>query len=277
MDRRERYEDPEEAMRILMESVAAGLWTCLPGIIQSFDTQKDTCTVQPAIQALLKKQDGSVTYVDLPILLDCPVIQIGGGGASLTFPLVKGDECLVVFADRCIDAWWDTGLVSQQAEVRMHDLSDGFVIPGIRSRPRFMSVSATTAQLRTDDGNAYLEVNPTTYEIKAQTTGKLTGNATGDIAVTSSGGKVTANAATEADVTAPVIKLTGNVTVTGNLTLTGGLSMTGGAGVTADLGAASMTTTGDVTAGGHSLKTHHHDTAGVQGGTSTLSSGGPLP
>ena len=33
----------------------------------------------------------------------------GGGGFALTFPVAAGDECLVVFASRCIDDY-ETGV-----------------------------------------------------------------------------------------------------------------------------------------------------------------------
>ena len=53
----------------------------------------------------------------------------------------------------------------------MHDLSDGFVLLGFRSQPRVLSgISATAAQLRTDDGQAFVEVNAATHAISIQTT-----------------------------------------------------------------------------------------------------------
>ena len=82
----------------------------------------------------------------------------------------------------------------------MHDLSDGFVIPGPRALPKVVSgISASAVQLRTDDGNAFVEVNPTTHNLLAQTTGSAT-------------------------VTAPTITLNGDVTVNGSLTATGNVT-----------------------------------------------------
>lgn len=133
--------------------------TTLPGIIESFDAAAMTAVVQPALKFQVRNEAGIWNWVTLPLLLDCPVHFPSGGGFTLTFPLAAGDEVLVHLAERCIDAWWQSGGVQPQAEFRMHDLSDGFVIPKVWSKPRALSgVSTTTTQLRSDDGSTYVEV-----------------------------------------------------------------------------------------------------------------------
>lgn len=160
MDRRERLNDPLVAMLAAFSGLQARLWTALPGIVQSYDAAKMTVVVQPAIKAQQLFPDGSKSWVTLPLLLDCPVMFPTGGGFTLTFPIAAGDEVLVVFASRCIDAWWESGGVQTQLEFRMHDLSDGFAIPGPRSQPRVLSnVSTDTVQLRRDNGSTYIELD----------------------------------------------------------------------------------------------------------------------
>lgn len=194
MDRRERLGDPEEALRAAMDGRQAAMWTALPGLIESYDATKGTCVVQPSIQMTQEKPDLSVAPITLPLLLDCPVVFPAGGGVTLTFPIAKGDECLVVFASRCIDAWWQSGGVQPQAEFRMHDLSDGFALVGVRSQPRVLTgVSTTTAQLRSDDGTTFVELDPAGQVVTITAPGGLTINA--DVTVN---GKIT----TTGDVTA---------------------------------------------------------------------------
>lgn len=168
MDRREKYLDHEEQLRIAMEGQQAQMWTALPGIIQSFNASALTCSVQPSISGQVRGADGAVSAVQMPLLLDCPVVFPGGGGCTLTFPIVAGDECLVVFSSRCIDSWWQQGGVQGQARVRMHDLSDGFVLPGCRSQPRKFTAASKT-QLRTDNGLTLIEIEPGAVRIKATT------------------------------------------------------------------------------------------------------------
>jgi Phage protein Gp138 N-terminal domain/GpV Apex motif len=84
------------------------------------------------------------------------------GGLTLTLPIAQGDEILVVFASRCIDAWWQNGGIQIPMEMRMHDLSDGFAIPGPRSQPNTLTgISTTSAQLRTDAGTSFIELTKT--------------------------------------------------------------------------------------------------------------------
>lgn len=194
MDRRERVNDPETALREALDGYRAGIWTALPGIIQSFQSdagRPPTCSVQPAVKLRVRQQDGTSVSVALPVLVDCPVQFPAGGNCTLTFPVAVGDECLVVFASRCIDGWWQSGGVQEQAEIRMHDLSDGFVLLGFRSVPRALAnVSTTAAELRTDDGAARITMDGQTHAISIQTTAPV------NVATTAA-----------ASVTAPVINL----------------------------------------------------------------------
>ena len=71
---------------------------------------------------------------------------------------VPGDECLVVFADRCINSWWYQGGVQPPEEIRFHDLSDGFAFVGFRSLPRSFTV-APQPRLTSLDGETYIEMS----------------------------------------------------------------------------------------------------------------------
>jgi hypothetical protein len=160
MDRRERLGDGIDAMLAAFDGWQSGLWTAMPAVVQSFNAAANTITAQPAIQFLQRNADGSTAWKSFSPLVDVPVVWQGGGGYTMTFPIAAGDECLIVFASRCIDAWWQSGGVSNiQTELRMHDPSDGFALVGVRSKPRAVSsVSGNSVQLRADDGSTYVEV-----------------------------------------------------------------------------------------------------------------------
>ncbi len=159
MDRRERLDDPEETLRAALDGHQASLWTAMPAVIQSFDSAAMTVVAQPTIQGQRRMPDGSTTPVVMPLCVDVPVIFPSGGGFTLTFPIAQGDECLLVFASRCIDAWWQLGDVQPALDLRMHDLSDGFALVGPRSQPRVIpSINLTSTQLRSDNGQTYVEV-----------------------------------------------------------------------------------------------------------------------
>jgi len=149
----------DEFYRRLADKIKWDIRVAIPGIVQSFDPIEQTVTVQPAIRERIRDQDGNMQFVDLPLLLDVPIVFPRAGGFVLTMPVKQGDECLVVFSDMCIDAWWSNGDVQNQIEKRRHDLSDAFAILGAWSQPRVISdYNTDSAQLRTDDGAVTINV-----------------------------------------------------------------------------------------------------------------------
>lgn len=192
MDRNERYEDREQALLSALAGLQARIWTALPAIIESFDPAKMTVQAQPAIQARVRSPEGVWSWVTMPLLVDVPVIYPSGGGFTLTFPIEAGDECLVLFSSRCIDMWWQSGEVQIQAELRMHDLSDGFALVGPRSQPNILpNISLTGTQLRNDDGTTFVQVSD--GSITMTTPGAVTINA-GSMQVSLGDGTMTVDA-----------------------------------------------------------------------------------
>jgi hypothetical protein len=118
-----------------------------------------TCTVQPSIQEIVIDNRGNQKPINLPLLLDVPLVFPSGGGFSVTFPMAINDEVLILFSARCIDAWWQNGGIQQASESRMHDLSDAFAIPGPKSLPNALgSISSTKLQIRNDAGTVYFQI-----------------------------------------------------------------------------------------------------------------------
>lgn len=196
MDRRGLLNDPVETQMLILDGRQSLIWTAIPGIIQSVNLTQMTCVVQPAIQAVVYDQNNNASNVNLPLLLDVPIVFPGNNKFTITFPLVIGDEVLVVFSSRCIDNWWQSGAYNTttginpvpQAEMRMHDLSDGFAIPGPKSLQNVVpSISSTDLQIRNAAGSSY-------------------------ISITSEG---------NVKITAPTITFTGNLNVTGAIVATG--------------------------------------------------------
>lgn len=132
------------------------------GVIQTFDGTSQTATVTIALQQNIPKQDPSSAKTDptgqpfiyvataYPVLVNVPVLFIGGGNCSLTFPIAPGDEGLLCFNDRNFDSWFSTGTTATPPNTaRYHDLSDGLFIPGFRSTPHFLpNFSGTDAVLQ---------------------------------------------------------------------------------------------------------------------------------
>jgi hypothetical protein len=158
----------ENAVRSLSNRIRVAI----PGIVQSFDASEQTVTVRPSIRERINT-NGQISWINIPDLPDVPIYMPRAGGYTLTMPVNPGDECLVIFADMCIDAWWQSGDVQNQLEKRRHDLSDGFALIGPWSQPRVIpEYSWDTAQLRNDAGDSFVEVMQD--KINITTTSKVT-------------------------------------------------------------------------------------------------------
>lgn len=212
----------------------------MPGIIQSFDPDTVTAVVQPGLRCVQINNVGTTSTSEYPMLVDVPIIFPRGGGCTLTFPVKTGDECLLVFSDRCIDFWWQSGGVQEPVDSRQHDLSDAFAIVGPQSQAQKISgISTSAAQFRSDEGSTYFEINPTTKKIKLVAPGGF-------------------------DVIAPESTFSAKVTITGLLTWMGGMMGSVVSGVASKITGA-VEFIGTVKANGKTIdETHTH--GGVQHG-----------
>lgn len=253
MDRRERLGDLETSLLAAFQGWQAKMWTALPGIINSFDPAAMTCTVQPALKAQQLLSSGETVLVTMPLLVDCPVVFPGGGGFSLTFPVVPGDECLVVFASRCIDAWWQAGGVQPQAEFRMHDLSDGFAFVGTRSVPHVpVSISTDAVQLRSDSGSSYIGIAHS---------GDITVHTPNTVAAAAANVTISA---TSVAISATSVSIEAAVSITGTLT------------VSETVSASAVVASTSLGVGGLDVGSHvHHFTDNVLGGAADDVTVGP--
>ncbi len=150
----------------MLDQFSSNIRVAVPGIIKSFDATKQTVVVQVAITEKISI-GGKVENVPISLLLDVPICPPRAGGFCITLPVQVGDECLVVFADNCFDAWWQSGGVQNQIDKRRHDLSDGFAILGPTSQPRkISSYSTDSIVMRNDAGTNAIKIGPSGIELK---------------------------------------------------------------------------------------------------------------
>lgn len=86
----------------------------------------------------------------------------------MTFPAVAGDPCLVLFCDRDIDNWFiGQSPNTPPATERIHDLSDGIALVGIRRQGNFFQdYNTTDGEL--SYGEAKVKVKEESVEIDFQ-------------------------------------------------------------------------------------------------------------
>jgi hypothetical protein len=181
--------------KTLIKQFAAKLRCAAPGIVESFNADNQTVSVQIALSELAWQ--GGVKpaqWTALQPVDNVPIMFFGGGGFTITVPLKQGDEGMLIFCDTCIDGWWANGgiqppdrsrLVQPQIERRRHDLHDCGFYPGMKSQPNMLNdLSTTSLQIRSNDGTVVIEVAANQITMKAP---KVVMNTTGDTDATASG------------------------------------------------------------------------------------------
>lgn len=126
-----------DAMSLMQKKINLDLTCHHIGTIQSFDPDTQTASVTINYTKTYFNYDpvtnSNVPFqVQYPMILDCPVICLGGGPASLTFPIASGDQCLLLFNDRDIDNWFQGNPPMPVATPRLHSFSDAIALVGLR-------------------------------------------------------------------------------------------------------------------------------------------------
>ena len=140
------------------------LHTAMPGVVVAFDSTTQLLTVQPAIRRNMRTQDGEqeiLIPLDLPQLINVPIVLPQAGEFMVTVPVKPGDEVLLIFAERAIDSWYENGGVQNQSARRFHSLSDAFAIPGIRNKKTpITDYSQDSMELRNLAHTQYIKLLP---------------------------------------------------------------------------------------------------------------------
>lgn len=170
----------------LIDNRLSQIHTTTIGVIESFDSSKQLATIQPAIKKLLVTENQEViTYetVDYPLLVNVPVVFPGGGDWFMTFPVKKGDECLIFSLERSIGNWKKNGGIQDPSSYkRRMSFKDAVAMVGIQSQASSLpSFNASEPELRNRDGSVKLTMGSAgmTLEGDLQVNGKVT--ATGDV------------------------------------------------------------------------------------------------
>jgi hypothetical protein len=115
-----------ELLNQAIDSRLADVNVCLPGIVESYDRTKQTAKIQPALKR--KYLDGRV--VNLPIINNVPIVFPRSSSHHIHFDLKKGDYVTLIFSQRSLDSWKESGGLVSPNDPRRFNLSDAYGIPG---------------------------------------------------------------------------------------------------------------------------------------------------
>jgi hypothetical protein len=105
-------------------------------------------------------KDGLEIPIEYPLLVDIPMIILGGGNGRLTFPIAKGDQCLILFNDRDIDNWMAGAKSGHVASTRLHSFSDGIALIGF-----FKVASYDTTRVKLANGSTYVGISSSKVKV----------------------------------------------------------------------------------------------------------------
>lgn len=123
-----------------LDNALANLHTMTVARITAVNATTVDC--QPVINRTVNGES-----VELPVFVDVPPISLQGGSSYIAFPLAVGDYCLLFFAERCFDRWYEGDDFALPAEYRMHDYSDGFALVGVNNRAGGIDIPTETTQV----------------------------------------------------------------------------------------------------------------------------------
>jgi len=157
----------------------------VPGYLLAFDPDTQLAQVQIGVEGVNK--DGE-TY-NPPALIECPV-YVYGGAYCVEVELVPETEGIILFSQRCIEGWKQTGGVAKETIARFNDFSDCYFLPGLRSQAgKITGHQNNGIRLRNADGSNYIwlkndgtgAIKLTSFEVDAATTFKGTATFENDV------------------------------------------------------------------------------------------------
>ena len=140
-----------------IEIFADSLYNALPAKIIAYDPNEQTVSVQPAMYE--HYPDGaSKTFAKLD---NVPVIFPSSGGGSITFPVKKGDNCLLVFCARDFDNFWiDGNFPSRSTTARKLEYNDCVVLLGFKTLDESLKAHSDNVEIRyTQNGSDVCKVS----------------------------------------------------------------------------------------------------------------------
>ena len=120
-------------MRDAFLEAMKGVCTSLPGHVRTFDPVTQLAQVQPGILRV----DINGAEFTIPPIIEVPV-YFPGGDYCVEYQIDDGCEGDILFSQRCIDGWVQSGGVATNPRGRFHSMQDAMFLPGFRSQPNVL-------------------------------------------------------------------------------------------------------------------------------------------
>lgn len=146
----------------LADKMSMNIQKVIPGIVQSYNRLTNRAVVKPAITGVASQGQ----KVSKEALTDVPVLNLSGGGITLSFPIKTGDTGWLIACDRNISIFKQNLTESAPNDIRKHKYEDSFFIP---DKINNIGVTDPTAFIITD-GTSSISLKTGAIDITAATT-----------------------------------------------------------------------------------------------------------
>jgi hypothetical protein len=126
----------------------------LPAQVTSYDREKNRVEVQLSINLLTT--DGS--QIPRPHLVNIPVLTLGGGLFSMSFPLKSGDLGWVLANDRDISSFLQSYSQGSPNTTRMNNFADGMFIPDLMKSYNISAPNEKYLVIQSNDGTMSIQM-----------------------------------------------------------------------------------------------------------------------
>lgn len=116
-----------ELLNVVLANRIADMHIALPAKITKYDYKKQKASVKPSINQ--KYNDGEV--VELPEIHNVPVMHPASGGASITFPVLVGDNVYLLFCEKSLEEFLTNGQINTPDDPRQNNLTDAVAFIGL--------------------------------------------------------------------------------------------------------------------------------------------------
>ncbi len=123
----------EKLIRNAFGELMKDVCTSVPGHVLMFDPLTQRAQVQIGI---LRVDVNDATFT-IPPIVEVPV-HFPGGDYCVEYQIDAGCEGDILFSQRCIDGWVQSGGVATNPRGRFHSMQDAMFLPGFRSQPNVL-------------------------------------------------------------------------------------------------------------------------------------------
>ena len=161
MNRDTDYANMAQAIRFAIRQSLKDLYTCMPGIVESYDAETRRAVVKGALKVVTTKEE----EIEREAIHNVPVVFPSGGGFTMTFPLEPGDSVLLCYSQRGLTNWKKTLGVAAPDTIGFFSEKDAFAMPGFGTDEpeHHIAIEADGIHIRTT-GTLAIEAQDVTFK-----------------------------------------------------------------------------------------------------------------